>query len=80
MKVDMNVEDAIKIVKTAGEFFKYSADKKAESSKYHDDTLKAMNEKDNKTKSEAVGLIVSLLTPVAVAVAAMIQNKAKAEN
>lgn len=70
INTNINSEDVLKCIDRIGGFAKYHDDKRVEASKYHDDTLRIMNIKDNDTKLDMIKVVVGVLTPLVGAVCA----------
>lgn len=72
MKENIEMSDVFKVLDKVADIAKYFCDKKAESAKNHDETLKEMNTRDNDTKKEMVKLVIEFAAPLVTAGTALL--------
>ena len=75
MKENIEKSDVFKVLDKVADIAKYFCDKKAESAKNHDETLKEMNTKDNDTKKEMVKMVIGFAGPLVTAATALLVSK-----
>lgn len=79
MNLSIKPETILETVKTICGTIQYAADKKSDASRYHDDTLKEMNQLDNTNKTKWIKLILGALTPLIVAGAFRLKGEYSSE-
>ena len=77
MNMNFDAGTVLKAVDMIVNGVKYHADKKSESLRYHDDALKEMNQMDNSSKTERVGMVLASFTPLIMAGACLLKKNAE---
>ncbi len=77
MNMNFDAGTVLKAADMVGNVVKYHADKKSESLRYHDDALKEMNQLDNSSKTERVGMVLAAITPLIMAGACFLKKNAE---
>ena len=67
MNMNFYAGTVLKLADVVGNVMKYSVDKKSESSRYHDDTLKELDQLDNSSKKERLNMVLVAVTPLIAA-------------
>ena len=79
MNLPIKPETILEAVNILSGTIRYTADKKSDASRYHDDTLKEMNQWDNTSKTDRLKLLLGTLTPLIAAGAFCLKQKYSSE-